>query len=753
MLADMYARSVRTLCGLLLLAGLAQAAPPKPSAAAGFPYTNSSKLIDFTSWIKEQCHYKKGFVTATGGGFRWSDGTRARFWGVNIANRNLWIDRAEIDTVVDTLAASGVNLVRFEALDSKGALLEIAGVPGTRKINTTRLDTLHYWIHKLHQKGIYYYLDLIDFREFAAEDGVENAKNLPRAARPYAMFDPKLIELQQEYARQLLTTVNPYTQTAPVQDPALVLLEICNESGFFLYPKNTDNLIEPYRTRFQQRWNAWLVARYRTRAELAKAWGSALGNEESQETGNVRLPLLGKPDPAARQRDGIEFLCEVERDYFAKMRDNLRSLGLKVPITAVVSSDVPAELQAVATELDYVSENHYADHPAFGGQEWQGKFFYNNKNALRDDSRFALPPFTAQLRWESKPVVIREWASVWPNQFRAGSIPEAAAYGRLQDFDAMILFGYKTGSVRDRLVEFGYQVDPPVWDLFALGSLLFLRGDVATPSQIALLEYADDRLFRGLAGDTDLVRLAFSLRLASSRAQGTAPVGDLTVFPVGQPGAKAGDWLKQLATEGGQKALDGSGTTYTSINGQIQRDSARGRVLVQTPKTLCVAGELSTVPIQLRGLSVATQTPIGAVMAQSLDGKDLAKSQRWIIKMVSVAENTGQKLIPAGASAPAALVLDQPGTGPVLTKGSLSSGGATLILWNQEPLVVDQTNGTWEVVFSGNKLHFWSDVPGSTLHYQGRTVSSQAELPVSMPFLQTFVAPAGEPNPFAPTFP
>lgn len=752
MLADMLARTLG-LCGLLLLtASPLQAAPPKPPTAA-FPYTNSSKLIDFTSWIKEQCHYKKGFVTASSAGFRWSDGTRARFWGVNIANRNLWIERTEIDTVVDTLAASGVNLVRFEALDSKGALLEIAGVPGTRKLNTTRLDSLHYWIHKLRQKGIYYYFDLIDFREFQPEDGVENAKALPRAARPYAMFDPKLIELQQEYARQLLTTVNPYTNIAPVNDPALVLMEVCNESGFFLYPKNTDNLIEPYRSRFQQRWNTWLTGRYHTRADLARAWGPALANEEAPEQGNVRLPQLGKPDPPQRQRDGVEFLCEVERDYFAQMRDSLRGLGLKVPITAVVSSDIPAELQAVASELDYVSENHYADHPSFGGQEWQGKFFYNNKNPLRDDTRFAFPPFTAQLRWESKPVVIREWASVWPNQFRASSIPEAAAYGRLQDFDGMILFGYKTGSVRDRLVEFGYQVDPPIWDLFAMGSLLFLRGDVHTPSQIALLEYADDKLFRGLAGDTDLNRLAFSLRLASARALGKAPVGDLTVFSVGQPGAKAADWLKALNTEGGVKALDGSGTAYTSINGQIVRDSGRGRLTLQAPKTLCLAGELSTVPIQIQGMSVATQTPVGAVMAQSLDGKDLAKSQRWLVKMVSVAENTGQKLIPAGANAPAALVLDQPGTAPVLTKGTLLPGGTVITLWNNESLTVDQANGTWEFVLSNNKLHFWSDVPGTTAHYQGRTVSSQGEIPTPMPFIPVYTPTAGDTNPFAPTFP
>jgi hypothetical protein len=731
---------------MLLLAGSVLAAPPP------YPYTNSLKLLDFSGWIQKESHYKKGFLTSTQSGFRWTDGTRARFWGMNIANRNLWIERPEIDAVVDSLAASGVNLVRFEALDSKGALLDIAGLPGTRKLNTTRLDTLHYWISKLREKGIYYYLDLIDFREFQPEDGVENAKALPRAARPYAVFDARLIELQKEYAQQLLTTVNPYTRLAPVQDPALVLLEICNESGFFLYPKATDNLLEPYRTRFQQRWNDWLMERYRNRAELALAWNGALSKEEAPEQGSVRLPLLLKPDSGPRQRDGVEFFHDVERAYFATMRDHLRSLGLRIPITAVVSSDVPAELAAVAAELDYLSENHYADHPAFGGADWQGKFFYNNKNALRDDTRFAFPPFTAQLRWESKPVVVREWASVWPNHFRASSIPEAAAYSRLQDLDGVILFGYKTGAVRDRLVEFGYQVDPTVWDLFALGSLLYLRGDVATPSQIALLEYDDEQLFRGLAGDTDLVRLALSLRVASSRVMGKVPVGDLTVFPVGQAGPKVSEWLKQLPVEGGGKALDGAGTAYTSQNAQIVRDSGRGRLLLQTPRTLCIAGELSAVPLRISGLSLSTQTPVGALMVQSLDGRELAKSQRWIAKMVSVAENTGQKLVPAGASAPAAFVLEQPGTAPVLSGGKLLAGATQVTLWNGEGLVVDQANGTWEFMVSGGKASFWSDVEGSTLHYQGRTLTSQGALPTPQPFLQQAVQ-NHEQNPFAPTFP
>jgi len=731
---------------VLLLAGSVGAAPPKPK----YPYANSLRLLDFSSWIRKECHYKKGFLTSTQTGFRWSDGTRARFWGVNIANRNLWIERGEIDAVVDTLAASGVNLVRFEALDSKGALLEVPGQPGTRKLNQARLDTLHYWISKLRQKGIYYYLDLIDFREFQPEDGVENARSLPRAGRPYAVFDPKLIELQKEYARQLLTTVNPYTELAPVNDPALVLLEICNESGFFLYPKATDNLIEPYRTRLQQRWNQWLLERYKERKSLVQGWGEALQDDESPEQGTVRLPQLQKPDPMARQKDGVEFFYQVERAYFASMRDHLRELGLKIPITAVVSSDVPAELAAVAAELDFLSENHYADHPAFGGAEWQGKFFYNNKNSLRDDSRFAFAPFTAQLRWESKPVVVREWASVWPNQYRASSIPEAAAYARLQDFDGVVLFGYKTGAVRDRLVEFGYQVDPTVWDLFGLGAMLYLRGDIATPSQIALLEYSDDSLFRGIAGDSELVRLALSLRLASSRTMGKVPVGDLTVFPVGPNAPKANDWLKQLPLEGSGRALEGS--IYSSLNRQIVRDSGQGHFYLQAPRVLCMAGELGPGNLKIQGLQMSTQTSIGALVAQSLDGKELAASQRWVLKMVSVAENTGQKLIPAGPSAPAAFLLDQPGTGPVLSKGVLKAGATQITLWNGEKVSVDQINGTWEMLIDGTKVEFWSDVPRATAQYKGKALTCQSGTPTPSPFLPDTVV-TNDASPFAPTFP
>ncbi len=654
--------------------------------ASAQEYPDSLQVRELGSLTREQNALRKGFLSVQDGQFRWADGSRAKFWGVNIANRNLWIPRDEIDRVVDAWARAGVNMVRFEATDSKGALLDIPGAPGSRRLNPERLLTLHYWISRVRQKQMHYYLDLIDFRTFTAEDGVANAAALPRAARPYACFDEKLIELQKEYASQFLTAVNPYTGLAPVDDPMMALVEVCNESGFFLNASNTDNLIEPYKSQLAQRWNAWLLTRYTDRAGLETAWGTALKPEEDPLTGTVALPhLTGALDQPARQQDGVDFFVEVQRAYFKAMRGHLRRIGVKVPITAVVSADIPPDVYSVAAEMDFVSENHYVDHPAFSGPDWQGKFFYQNKNTLRDPGRFGFAPYTATLRWRDKPVVIREWGWVWPNAYRAASMPEALAYASLQDYDGMLLFSYKTGEVGPRLVEFGYQSDPCVWGLFSAAGLAYLRQDVEVGEQVAELIYPVG---------PEAARVAYSLRTVTR----LEPSGDTEVVLTPQgPGPEQA--LGPLFAAG----------TYTSSSGQIERRTGQGLLRIQAPRLVTLAGELPDTA-QVGPLEYSGTSPVGAVLAVSLDDEPLESSQRFLIKFVSVAENTGQSLIPVQGG-PAPLMLDQNGTAPVLTRGQ-PAPTPTRIRWNGKPLLsLFQQNGTFELMIEDGRAVFWTDTP------------------------------------------
>ena len=48
------------------------------------------------------------------------------------------------------------------------------------------------------------------------------------------LFDPRLIELQKEYARNLLTHLNPYTGNEYRNEPAIAIVELLNENALYL---------------------------------------------------------------------------------------------------------------------------------------------------------------------------------------------------------------------------------------------------------------------------------------------------------------------------------------------------------------------------------------------------------------------------------------------------------------------------------------------------------------------------------------
>jgi len=716
-----------------------------------------SSIVDFSRLLDAPAG-KNGFLqTGPNGKFSWSDGRRAKFWGVNISNKSVWTTHDTIDHVVDVLARAGANMVRFEAIDSFGALLDVDGSDSTRKLDRRKLATLDYWTSKLRERGIYYYFDLLDFRQFKPGDGVPEYQQLGRAAKPYAFFDRRLIDLQKEYARQLLTHKNPHTGLRYVDDPALALVEICNEHGLFFKAEMLDSLVEPYGAQLRQLWNRWLLQQYGSRDGIRTVWGQlggmdALQPSEDPGSYSVGLPLFTPalpPDPAAPQgqpafvdvrraparlRDGVRFLYEMQRGYFSEMKAALRDLGLKVPVTGVVSNEMVPDVASAAAECDFTSENYYADHPTFAGKEWQGSYFFNDANPLRNSSPYMVAPWLAALRWENKPVVVREWATVWPNHYRAIAIPEIAAYASLQDLDAVLLFGYQIARDPNMLSDFDHQCDPVVWGLFGMGAQMFLRGDVAAAPYALDVEYSRDTLFRWPNGLTNLDRAAWFVRVNSrvvdlpqksarvSKA-GTRrrPSGRLLASRAGRPGrperpkatpenplriaiaaddpASLGDVLDRFGALGapvGRKMLENG--LLGASNGQVVRFQNLGMLGVETPRAIALCGELPTNrALPIGSFTLVSPTPIAALMAVSLDGKPLDRSRQYIVKMVSRAENTNQALEPAPAGAPGKFRLKEWGKAPVLTFGR--PGKAMILKHNGKPILsLGMEEGTWELL-------------------------------------------------------
>lgn len=717
------------------------------SGAPGLPGSTSVNLLT----PGRASAGRVGFLrTGSDGHFHWPDGSRARFWGINVSSTRLDIPDAQIEQTVSRFASAGLNLVRLEAIDNWNCLLGGLDATDSQHFDPRYLDRIDRWIEVLRRHGICYYLDLLDLRAFRPGDGVLNAARLDRGARPYALFDRYLIDLQKEYAARLLTHRNPYTGLRPVDDPALVMVEICNENGFFIAPERLETLVEPYRSDLRRRWNQWLRNRYGTRARLEAEWGALRGtptlrSDEDPAAQTVDLPRLTRPPSASlpanvidvrgaptRARDGARFLAELQRAYFREMRAYLRTLGLKIPVTAVVSSEVVPDVASVAEECDFTAENWYGDGPTEDARR-PGARFYSNRNPLREDGLRGFAPYTANLRWNNKPVVIREWAVPWPNRWRAASVPEALACAALQDFDAVLLFGYQTnrapnGAEPDALNDFACQSDPTVWGLYGLAGRAFLTGAIRPAQNVLTLVYPDAHRYVWPNTIGDLHRAAWSVRVQSLSA-GAPPARNVIVPDGGRRDLLCLGWLlDDLRKRGSACSADSlRSRIWRSDTGEVTRNPVTGRLVVNTPRLRMIAGTLeSRAPIAAGGLEFSTPTGFGALLALSLDGRPLEQSRHYVVKMVSRSENTGENLRknPRGISADWELVSS--GRSPVQTFGRVSARPTRVWLGRRKPfaraplLCVWMVDGVWEMEVRDGRVRLVCDTPGIAYAAAGR---------------------------------
>jgi hypothetical protein len=216
-----------------------------------------------------------------------------RFWGANIVSGAAFPDTANAWFIAGRLRKTGFNLIRFHHIDNgwgNESLFDYNS--NTRHLNADRLNRMEYLIAGLKKNGIYVNMNLNVSRSFKEADGVSGADSLSEFAKGVTQFDPYLIELQKEYAAQLLTHVNPYTGLALVNDPVMAMVEITNENS--LYRIWRDNrlksfadggqLIHRHVRMLDSAWNKFLSDKYTTAGSLAAAWnqGTSTGGQQNQ---------------------------------------------------------------------------------------------------------------------------------------------------------------------------------------------------------------------------------------------------------------------------------------------------------------------------------------------------------------------------------------------------------------------------------------------------------------------------------------
>ena len=587
---------------------------------------------------------RHGPIRVRDGQLRAADGTRQRFFGVNLVFGAAFPPESAAATLAERLARAGCNLVRVHHADSPhGPAYFDYAHPGPEglPLETDAMARFDRLFAELKVRGVYVHLDLYTLRQFLPAEGVFG---LRAGQKHVPMYAPRLLDVQEATVARLLTHRNPHTGLTYAEDPAVVAVQLINEQSMQWW---TGPPPAPWLAELVGRWNAWLRQRYRTQAGLAAAWGEGgegLGAGEDPAKATVALPELAAwherygAAGSARRRDGRQFLAGEQAAFARRGHDFVRGLGYGGPLNLSNLPNGIASLWAVAaadTGCDLAENNAYWDHPDGG---FRPPVRHHRLPMVASDPLGSGRPFSRHVvaglaagRPLGLPFVVTECYQATANPWRAELPVWLAAYAGLQDWDGVLLFSYSHADVptqaqRTQLAgSFDAWNDPAVWDVLPAAALLFHRGDVRPAVRLHLLDVEDPWAGAdGLPGRADfaqgLVADAFRHRVAI--AFGSEPA---------DARMRAGALAPAVPT------------TLEADTGELRWDRDAGILRLDTPRTAGAVGFLGGRSVACGPVVIEPSAACGfaVVLVQSRDGADLVDSRHLLITAVARAANEG----------------------------------------------------------------------------------------------------------------
>ena len=575
---------------------------------------------------------KHGFVTVRDGHLATGDGQRIRFWGVNITD---WSSGSrQIPSKQDaafwagTLARFGVNCVRFQFLDleaPRGLILPAKG--STRTLDPEQLDREDYFIAELEKRGIYIDFNLLVGRPFSEADGVKDAKLLHEGAKGTSLFDARLIILQKEYAQQLLSHRNPYTKLAYTEDPAVAIVEINNENAINVGYRAPSPFYEEELTTI---FNQWLT-RHRKPEEIARLRSLAGVSSEKHDASVALLGPRGQSSraPAERFDTEAEFFEDLQRGYFDDMEHYIKqTLGSKSLVMATADhshSGSGYPLLLSESNMDIIDGHTYWQHPEY----------YVRKLPMVNDPYNSTVVELSRSAVAGKPYTVSEVGNPFPNDYAGEGMPILAAYGNLQDWDAILWYTFEPKIdpnwkpyVGD---PFDISLDPVKMPELAASALMFLRGDVAKAKSVSDRTYSQQQVFDSMLIPTNerpYFTPGFPLDLPLEH--------EVRISSLNGPSTQAfsaSDAPNPIVSDTGQLAW------FATPSSTGKKD---GLVTIDTPRSQALIGFVKARGQSVSNLAAEVDNSFCTLLLSSMDEKPIASSSKMLLVTGGAVENDGQ---------------------------------------------------------------------------------------------------------------
>ena len=557
---------------------------------------------------------KHGWLRNVCGHFEFENlpGKPQRFYGINLCGTANYPDRALADVLVARFRRLGYNALRIHHHDA-------GSVQGSRDgltLNRDNMDRLDYLLSAAIREGLYITTDIfvsrsrvIKWRHIGIDrDGTIDIQLFKALC---AVHEPAF-ENWAAHARNFLLHMNPYTGRRYIDEPALPLISLVNEGGFFMgWSRGVRD--DP---RVQASWREWLAAKRAADPSFAPG---ASGD---------RLPdSFWSPEvnPVVAQWTG-----ELEARMVARMKAYLKGLGCKALLTNGNCGPHYAALQAATADYDYIDDHFYVDHPNFLEQPWRLPSWCPNRNPLLGKGSIS-PSRQAFTRMMDKPFTVTEWNFSGPGRYRGVGGILTGAMAAMQDWDGLWRFAYSHS--RDNLKDadprspsyFDLSSDPLAQASERASLCLFLRGDMAPLTRGAALWVTPESVTwkKVLPGAPSWSDAAWRMRVGSCLS----------------PDAAGG--LRVIRREEAEVASVTNGMAAAKVRDALRIDRERGAFTIDTPRTcggFAPAGEI------VAGAVKATVAGAPAtVWVHALDGNVISQSRRLLLTHLTDVQGDGTK--------------------------------------------------------------------------------------------------------------
>ena len=552
---------------------------------------------------------KHGWLRNVGGHFEFEDlpGRPQRFYGVNLCFTANFPDHALADTLVTRFRRLGYNSVRLHHHD--GGTVE--GSADGLSLNAEQMDRFDYLAAAAIRAGLYLTTDLyvsrkVKWRDIGVDrDGTIDTQHFKALC---AVYEPAF-ENWAAYAKNLLLHENRYTGRRYVDEPALPLISLVNEGGFFMgWTRGVRD--DP---RVVASWSGWLAGR------RAKDPAFAEGMSGDRLPANFWDP---KTQPVIAQWTG-----ELEAKMVARMKAYLKSLGSKALLTNDNCGPHHAALQRATADYDYIDDHFYVDHPGFPEKHWSLPSTCPNVNPLLGGKPIA-PSGQAFTRMLDKPFTVTEWNFSGPGRYRGVGGILAGAMAALQDWDGMWRFAYShsRGDLGDADVRSPGYFDLASDPLSQAGEraclCLFMRRDIAPfVDGVALWDTPESA-----SSCTNSFPAAPACRDVAWRMRAGS-----CLSPEGAGGLR----VVRREQVGGDVGFSGS----ASAEAPLRLDRARGAFTIDTPRTC--GGFAPDERIDAGPLCATIRGAPATVWASSLDGAAIPASRHILLSHVTDVQGEG----------------------------------------------------------------------------------------------------------------